>query len=80
MDPQKGVLVPHHNSWDGMSLTHKQTIPKDWLCSIMQETGHVQTKSPVTTKGQLTEQRRREREKTENADSGSVPKPSELSV
>lgn len=61
MDPQKGVLVPHHNSWDGMSLPHKQTVPKDWLCSIMQETGHVQTKSPVTTKGQLTEQRRRER-------------------
>lgn len=57
MDLQRGGLVPLHNSWDGMSLPHKQTIPKDWLCLIMQETGHVQTESPVATKGQLTEQR-----------------------
>lgn len=57
MDLQRGGLVPHHNSWDGMSLPHKQTVPKDWLCSIMQETGRVQTESPVATKGQLTEQR-----------------------
>ncbi len=42
MDPQRGVLVAHHNSWDGMSLLPKQNVPKDWLCSIMQETGHVQ--------------------------------------
>lgn len=61
MDPERGVLVPHHNSWDGMSLPHKQNVPKDRLCSIMQETGHVQTELPVTTKGQLTVQRRRER-------------------
>ncbi len=70
MDPQRGVLVAHHNSWDGMSLPRKQNVPKDWLCSIMQETGHVQTELPVTTKGQLTEQRRRERKMRERENEG----------